>query len=118
MEGRALGIGANLWGARLDGWPGAGVGVTSLAGPRRCPLFAKKRLGLGDVAARGFFQRAAKPAGRNPCWSPRWDRAESRGSKLPCGRLDGMRKPSSARLRPGRARGSGMFKGCQSLVER
>ena len=43
-------------------------------------------------------------------------RAESRGSKLPCGSLDGTKEPSSARLRPGRARGSGTFEECQSLV--
>ena len=42
--------------------------------------------------------------------------AECRGSKLPCGSLDGTRKPSSARLRPA-GRGSGTVKECQGLVE-
>ena len=44
--------------------------------------------------------------------------AETCGSKLPCGSLDGTRKPSSARLRPGRTRGSVTVKDCQGLVER
>ena len=55
------------------------------------------------------FKRTAQPAGPNPCWSSGSEGAECRDSKLPCGSLDGTRKPSSARLRPGRARGSGIF---------
>ena len=63
------------------------------------------------------FERAAQRTGPDPCWSPRLKGAECRGSKLPCGSLDGTRKPSSARLRPSRARGSGTVKECQGLVE-
>ena len=62
------------------------------------------------------LKRAAQRTGRRPCWSPRMEGAECRSSKLPCGSLDGTRKPSSARLRPA-GRGSGTFKECQSLVE-
>ena len=68
-------------------------------------------------AATLVVKRAAQQTGRQSCWSPRLEGAECRGSKLPCGSLDGTREPSSARLRPGRARGSGTFKECQSLVE-
>ena len=62
---------ARWTGVRLDGWPGAEVGLKSNPRPPRGPALAKKRPGRSEVAMRGFaLQRTAKPAGRNPCWSP------------------------------------------------
>ena len=83
-------------------------------------LFTTKVAARAGVEApvEAGFKRTAQPAGPPPCWSSRSEGAECRGSKLPCGSLDGTRKPSSARLRPGRARGRGIFKGCQWPLRR
>ena len=96
----------------------AGAPAWLTPGLLRSPLHHQsRRSGSSHGAYRSGLVRGRRSRpGQVHAGGPRSEGAESRGSKLPCGSLDGTREPSSARLRPA-GRGSGTVKECQSLVE-
>ena len=78
----------------------------SIKNARRHPSFAKTRSYRTALQSGTEIDlQEGREAGRAPSMLAPPLGAESRGSKLPCGSLDGTRKLSSERLRPGRARG-------------